>query len=274
MLLCACTTRPPEIPAHKGDLEAEAAFRRLSVAALPDNWMDIYSLPKFLEERVDNEGCPSVTEEDNGDRLITGDGCVDAEGAVWFGTANWIVSDTERVEFKDFGVDQSDFWDESNASFQGEPVTWTLDGDLTYTDLEGGSDTAISIDLTVDWRGVDESFLAWINVEFVYAYLEGEFMINSIGGKVGIEDWGTAGLSGSGVLTDRMYYHPCQCTLLPRGGEFTIKAEQKAVWSFGDCECSTWAMEGGSEESFCEPELLQLPINRETPTTGSHPECF
>ena len=256
--LAACFGPPSEIPNEQGVFTDSEDLRRLSLVALPDNLLELYLLPSFVETRGD--ACPALVDVSEGRQELVG-GCTDAEGAHWLGSATWIrTGETELVDLDDFGVDQTDMWTEADDRWNTvTPAKWTLKGEISSGDSSAVD--AVRIDALVDWEEGDESFFGWANVTFTWGVTSGGTGLGSLDGKVGISDWGTARIDGAANPNRRGRY-PCECDgpVVATGGEIQLNGVNAVTWNFRDCGCPTWALDGEDQGESCEISFLQAPV--------------
>ena len=244
-----CSKLPDGIPDTPGRFAGEADVRRAWLPADPATAIFVWGLSQTLDAQPD-QSCPVIEEVTDG-YLIHG-GCTDAAGGRWVGEAERSSLDGEVALFEGFGVTVPDAAIASDV--QGtRRVSWTLDGQVTWSVDADSGDQIVATELGVDYADDADEYVAWMDLQIRIGFDGGRVTARGASGTVGVEDWGLAELDVGAVD----FGENADCDY-PASGRVGMAGENSAAVEFveGDLlcpACPAWSIAGAEGGELCDP---------------------
>jgi hypothetical protein len=241
-LMGGCSAIPESIPQKPGVFGGEGDLRRAWLTVNPDSAVGPFLLANALSTMGDGT-CPARQDTEDGWEY-EGLGCTDTYGITWHGQLEFVEEDSGTV------ADWRDFGPESGGDH------WTLRGRTQWTYLDSSSDLSLRHVVAVDYQGADDVYEAWQDLNFVFRWNDGDYMLEDYDGEIGIEDWGLADVASTGNI----YLGAALSCEHPSGSGLSIYGENGVSVDFGEhtpgeCSaCPTWSLAGEPQaEPYCGP---------------------
>lgn len=242
LVLGACSAWPDEIPKEPGTIKSAKDVRRLWLPTNPDNLANLHFMTRAFEIRSSDK-CLRKEGYADGFTLI-GEGCKDDNGVKWEGEATRSIGDIQHMEFAEFEMRDGDY-------------QWRLNGSISWSHPNKSSDVDLAAVVEVEISDGTDAFLAYMDsqtrMEFTSRDNDG-YSLRYVSGLVGVEDWGTADVSSTGVNLG--LGNGCE---YPRNGKMFALGTNEVVWSLGKpvqdgacAPCPTYQIDSGETVEMCD----------------------